>query len=86
MIWFGDDLLERFMERGGWALIFGWTSEGVTSKNYPLLKVVLQLLLETPTTIARLRENKFPILIKGLSKECEDEGMDIDSKSIYIFF
>ncbi|CAL8143729.1 unnamed protein product [Orchesella dallaii] len=68
-----DSVLDLFMQRGGWSLVFGWANDSVNSKNYSLLKEIVTLLLRTPTTLQRLRENKFPILIKSLSKDCEDE-------------
>lgn len=61
------------MERGGWNLVFGWTNDAIANKNYSLLKEIFNLLITTPVSIPRLKSNRFPIVIKNFSKDCEDE-------------
>lgn len=61
------------MERGGWNLVFGWTNDAISNKNYSLLKEIFNLLMTTPVSVPRLKSNRFPIIIKNFSKDCEDE-------------
>jgi len=62
------------MQRGGWAMVYSWTIDATEHKNYPILTEVLYLLLKTPATIDRLKENELPKVVKNLSRDCEREG------------
>lgn len=69
------DLLDKFMTEGGWSLVYLWLSDGIDSKNWPLVKQLLELLLSCPVDVLRLKSNSAPKLVKGLSKDNDgDEG------------
>ncbi|KAK9510483.1 hypothetical protein O3M35_005262 [Rhynocoris fuscipes] len=63
------DLLDMFMSAGGWDLTFNWLSDGINSRNWPLVVELVELLLLCPVDIERLKGNNCPKLIKQLSKE-----------------
>lgn len=63
------------MQRGGWEMVFVWTAEASEKKNYALLTEIGYLLLKTPATTTRLKENELPKIIKALSRDSEREGM-----------
>jgi hypothetical protein len=65
------------MQRGGWEMVYSWTVEATEHKNYSILTEIFQLLLKTPATIERLKENELPKLIKNLARDCECEGMNL---------
>lgn len=68
------DLLGQFMSVGGWSLVHSWLIDGVDSKNWPLVQELLELLLLCPVDVPRLQSNSAPKLVKGLSREEENEG------------
>ncbi|KAL1123916.1 hypothetical protein AAG570_001686 [Ranatra chinensis] len=63
------DLLDMFMSAGGWDLTFGWLSDGIQAKNWPLVVELVELLLICPVDIERLKGNNCPKIIKLLSKD-----------------
>lgn len=67
-------LLGLFMGVGGWSLTHMWLTDGITSKNLPLVKEILELLLLCPVDVLRLKSNSSPKLVKNLSKEEGCEG------------
>lgn len=68
------ELLGQFMSVGGWSLVHSWLIDGVDSKNWPLVQELLELLLLCPVDVPRLQSNSAPKLVKGLSREEENEG------------
>lgn len=71
------DLLCQFMTAGGWSLAHMWLTDGILSKNWPLVQEILELLLLCPVDVARLKSNSAPKLVKGLSKEGGNEAVRI---------
>jgi len=63
------------MQRGGWDMVYSWLVEAVATKNYSFLVEVVSLLLMTPATVQRLKENDLPRSVKAISRDCEHEGM-----------
>lgn len=63
-----------FYDRGGWGMLFTWTSDAVEKKNYDLLREILTLLLNSPVNLKRLKENSLPKLVKAVSKNCPVPG------------
>lgn len=63
------DLLCQFMTAGGWSLSHMWLTDGILTKNWPLVQEILELLLLCPVDVQRLKSNSSPKLVKGLSKE-----------------
>lgn len=61
------------MAEGGWALVFQWLDDSIVNNNYPLIREILELLLLCPISLDRLKENNCPKVVKGLSKDSEDE-------------
>lgn len=59
---------------GGWPLVHSWLSDGIESKNWPLVQELLELLLLCPVDVPRLQSNTAPKLVKSLSREEENEG------------
>lgn len=79
------ELLGQFMTVGGWSLVHGWLLDGVESKNWPLVQELLELLLLCPVDVPRLQSNSAPKLVKGLSREEENEGRHNLNNYISIF-
>lgn len=69
------ELLGQFMTVGGWALVHIWLTDGIQSKNWPLVQEILELLLLCPVDVQRLKSNTAPKLVKQLSKDGGFEGM-----------
>lgn len=65
------------MTVGGWALVHSWLADGIDSKNWPLVQELLELLLLCPVDVPRLQSNSAPKLVKGLSREEENEGKEM---------
>ncbi|XP_047544417.1 serine/threonine-protein phosphatase 1 regulatory subunit 10-like [Vanessa atalanta] len=63
------DLLGLFMGSGGWRLVHMWLTENIVSKNWPLVRELLELLLLCPVDVERLKTNNCPKLVKELSKD-----------------
>lgn len=63
------DLLGLFMGSGGWRLVHMWLTENIVSKNLPLVRELLELLLLCPVDVERLKTNNCPKLVKELSKD-----------------
>lgn len=72
----GTELLGSFMSAGGWTLVHMWLSDGIAAKNWPLIKELLELLLLCPVDVERLKTNNFPKLVKELSKDGSQSGMN----------
>lgn len=70
------------MGRGGWQLIYQWATDAIDNANYPLLKEILNLVMTTPVSIPRLKSNRFPIVLKGYSKACEDKAVRLLCKLV----
>lgn len=70
------------MAAGGWSLSHMWLTDGILSKNWPLVQELLELLLCCPVDVTRLKSNSSPKLVKGLSKDGGHEGKN----SKFIFF
>lgn len=68
------ELLGQFMSVGGWNLVHAWLQDGIESKNWPLVQELLELLLLCPVDVPRLQSNSAPKLVKGLSREEENDG------------
>lgn len=68
------ELLGQFMSVGGWGLVHAWLQDGIESKNWPLVEELLELLLLCPVDVPRLQSNSAPKLVKGLSREEENDG------------
>jgi hypothetical protein len=64
----------RFMAAGGWNLTHTWLSDAIMARNWPLIQELLELLLMCPVDVERLKTNNCPKLIKGLSKESNNES------------
>lgn len=71
------DLLGQFMSAGGWSLTHMWLTDGILSKNWPLVQEILELLLLCPVDVQRLKSNTAPKLVKQLSKEGGVEAVRI---------
>lgn len=69
------ELLSQFMAAGGWSLVHMWLADGITSKNWPLIQELLELLLCCPVDVERLKSNTAPKLVKTLSKDSSHEGV-----------
>lgn len=68
------ELLGQFMTFGGWALVHTWLTDGIESKNWPLVQELLELLLLCPVDVPRLQSNSAPKLVKSLSREEGNDG------------
>lgn len=68
------DLLGLFMGSGGWRLVHMWLTENIVSKNLPLVRELLELLLLCPVDVERLKTNNCPKLVKELSKDGNHVG------------
>lgn len=68
------ELLGQFMQTGGWSLVHLWLVDGVTSKNWPLIQELLELLLCCPVDVERLKINTTPRLVKALSTDSAHES------------
>lgn len=68
------ELLGQFMAAGGWSLVHMWLADGITTKNWPLIQELLELLLCCPVDVERLKSNTAPKLVKTLSKDSSHEG------------
>ncbi|XP_042226076.1 serine/threonine-protein phosphatase 1 regulatory subunit 10-like isoform X2 [Homarus americanus] len=77
-------LLDLFYEEGGWELVGLWLQEAVNSKNWPLATQVLNLLETSPMTVARLKRNTTPKLVKELSKESTSPGVQLAAKQLVL--
>lgn len=62
------------MDAGGWRLFHGWLTESIVTKNWPLVRELLELLLLCPVDIERLKANNCPKLVKELSKDGNQLG------------
>ncbi|XP_031629016.1 serine/threonine-protein phosphatase 1 regulatory subunit 10 [Contarinia nasturtii] len=71
------ELLGQFMDVGGWPLVHSWLDDGIITKNWPLVQELLELLLLCPVDVPRLQSNSAPKMVKGLSREEENEGVRI---------
>ncbi|PNF30148.1 hypothetical protein B7P43_G01259 [Cryptotermes secundus] len=71
------DLLGMFMAAGGWNLTHTWLSDAIMARNWPLIQELLELLLMCPVDVERLKTNNCPKLIKGLSKESNNESVKL---------
>lgn len=69
------ELLGQFMAAGGWSLVHMWLADGITTKNWPLIQELLELLLCCPVDVERLKSNTAPKLVKSLSKDSGHEGV-----------
>lgn len=69
------ELLGQFMAAGGWSLVHMWLGDGITTKNWPLIQELLELLLCCPVDVERLKSNTAPKLVKTLSKDSTHEGV-----------
>lgn len=69
------ELLGQFMAAGGWSLVHMWLADGITTKNWPLIQELLELLLCCPVDVERLKSNTAPKLVKTLSKDSTHEGV-----------
>ncbi|XP_065075256.1 muscle M-line assembly protein unc-89-like [Ochlerotatus camptorhynchus] len=69
------ELLGQFMAAGGWSLVHMWLADGITTKNWPLIQELLELLLCCPVDVERLKSNTAPKLVKTLSKDSSHEGV-----------
>ncbi|XP_053697870.1 dentin sialophosphoprotein [Sabethes cyaneus] len=69
------ELLGQFMAAGGWSLVHMWLADGITTKNWPLIQELLELLLCCPVDVERLKSNTAPKLVKSLSKDSSHEGV-----------
>lgn len=67
------DLLDQFMETGGWTMTHVWLEEAINSNNFPLIQEILELFLLCPVGVNRLRSNSAPKLVKTLSREDKHE-------------
>lgn len=76
------ELLGQFMAAGGWSLVHMWLGDGITTKNWPLIQELLELLLCCPVDVERLKSNTAPKLVKTLSKDSTHEGKCI----FYLFW
>lgn len=74
------ELLGQFMSVGGWTLVHSWLSDGIDSKNWPLVQELLELLLLCPVDVPRLQSNSAPKLVKSLSREEDHEGRSKNQK------
>ncbi|XP_049536400.1 serine-rich adhesin for platelets [Anopheles darlingi] len=71
------ELLGQFMQTGGWSLVHLWLVDGVTSKNWPLIQELLELLLCCPVDVERLKINTTPRLVKALSTDSAHERVRV---------
>lgn len=79
------DLLGQFMAAGGWSLVHMWLADGITTKNWPLIQELLELLLCCPVDVERLKSNTAPKLVKSLSKDSSHEGEYNGIESVAVF-
>ncbi|XP_021948070.1 uncharacterized protein DDB_G0284459 [Folsomia candida] len=78
------EVLDLFLQRGGWDMVLGWTSDATSKKSYDLLKEICGLLLYAPATIQRLKENELPKIVKSISKDCENEEIRELAKQVVL--
>ncbi|XP_069165553.1 serine-rich adhesin for platelets-like isoform X1 [Procambarus clarkii] len=77
-------LIDLFYEEGGWELVGVWLQEAVNAKNWPLATQVLSLLESSPMTVARLKRNTTPKLVKELSKDSSSPGVQVVAKHLVL--
>lgn len=77
-------LIDLFYEEGGWELVGVWLQEAVNAKNWPLATQVLSLLESSPMTVARLKRNTTPKLVKELSKDPSSPGVQLVAKHLVL--
>ncbi|VVC44557.1 Hypothetical protein CINCED_3A000845 [Cinara cedri] len=66
-------LLNIFMDAGGWNLIYNWLKDAVETDNIVLIQDLLTIFHIVPVTMDRLKANGGPKLVKKLSKTHLDE-------------
>ncbi|XP_050440993.1 serine/threonine-protein phosphatase 1 regulatory subunit 10-like [Adelges cooleyi] len=66
------NLLNIFMDAGGWGLIYLWLKDAVETDNIVLIRDLLSIFHIVPVTMERLKANGGPKLVKKLSKSCAD--------------
>lgn len=64
----------RFMDAGGWNLIYNWLKDAVETDNIILIQDLLTIFHIVPVTMERLKANGGPKLVKKLSKTHLDIG------------
>lgn len=76
------DLLDQFMEHGGWNLVHNWLSDGEKSCNWPFIQEILEMLLLCPVDGTRLKSNITPKVVKNLSLSCPHNTVRILSTKL----
>ncbi|KAF7494221.1 Serine/threonine-protein phosphatase 1 regulatory subunit 10 [Sarcoptes scabiei] len=72
------DVLEQFLQIGGWDLIYIWVKSSRDLGNVTFLIDLLKLLQILPMSLERLRQNECPKIVKKL---CKHENQDISMKA-----
>lgn len=67
-------ILLRFMDAGGWNLIYNWLKDAVETDNIVLIQDLLTIFHIVPVTMERLKANGGPKLVKKLSKTHSNQG------------
>ncbi|CAG7731573.1 unnamed protein product, partial [Allacma fusca] len=81
-----SDVLNLFMERGGWEMLYNWVVEAKTNKNNVLLNEILSLFLVTPASVERLRTNSLPKEVKQISIKWDDEDTKSFAEKVVAFW
>ena len=68
--------MNRFIETGGWQIIYRWLDEAKGEYNIPFLLELLKVYQHLPVTIDLLKQNNCAKTIKQLGK-IDDEGKQI---------
>ncbi|XP_076013232.1 serine/threonine-protein phosphatase 1 regulatory subunit 10 isoform X2 [Genypterus blacodes] len=69
------DVLNRFIQVGGYRLLNSWLTYSKTTNNTPLLQLILLTLQKLPLKVDHLKQNNTAKLVKQLSKSAETEDL-----------
>ncbi|KAF7654608.1 hypothetical protein LDENG_00067190 [Lucifuga dentata] len=69
------DILNRYIQVGGYRLLNSWLTYSKTTNNMPLLQLILLTLQKLPLKVDHLKQNNTAKLVKQLSKSAETEEL-----------
>ncbi|XP_038141827.1 serine/threonine-protein phosphatase 1 regulatory subunit 10 isoform X1 [Cyprinodon tularosa] len=69
------DVLNRFIQVGGYRLLNSWLTYSKSTNNTPLLQLILLTLQKLPLKVDHLKQNNTAKLVKQLSKSADTEEL-----------
>ncbi|GCC21244.1 hypothetical protein chiPu_0019711 [Chiloscyllium punctatum] len=70
-----EDILNQFINVGGYKLLNNWLAYSKSTSNVPLLQQILLALQLLPLTVDHLKQNNTAKIVKQLSKSFDDEEL-----------